>query len=115
MYKIYYNHRTSYFCKLIAIYILFYFIYKNIVTKFQHRENEHNHGLLWVKDALMYEVHTNEKIEWFINKFISCDISLLLNPLLNAQQHQHTCTCKKKDVLCKFHYPLSPMRETKIL
>ncbi len=102
MYKIYYDHRTSYFCKLIAkyhyiyiyIYIYIYnFIYKKIVTKFQHRENEHDHGLLWVKNALMYEVHTNEKIEWFINKFISCDISLLPNPLLNAQQHQHTCTC----------------------
>jgi hypothetical protein len=35
--------------------------------------------------------------------YISCDISLLPNPLLNAQQHQHTRTCNH--VVYKFHYP----------
>jgi hypothetical protein len=44
----------------------------------------------------MYWVHTNEKIEWFVNMYISCDILLLPNSLQNAQQHQHTHTCKKK-------------------
>jgi hypothetical protein len=30
-------------------------------------------------------------------------------------QHQHTCTCKKKNhVIYRFHYPLPPMREIKI-
>jgi hypothetical protein len=45
----------------------------------------------------MYEVYTNEKIERFVNMYIFYDVSLLLNPLQNAQQHQHTCTCKKKN------------------
>ncbi len=45
----------------------------------------------------MYEVHTNEKIERFVNMYIFYDVSLLLNPLQNAQQHQHTCTCKKNN------------------
>ncbi len=63
----------------------------------------------------MYGVHTNEKIEWFVDMYISCDVSLLPNPLQNAQ-HQHTRTCKKKNhVVCRFHYPLPPIRETKNL
>ncbi len=40
-------------------------------------------------------MHTNEEIEWFVNMYIFCDISLLPNPLQNAQQHQQTRTCKK--------------------
>jgi len=38
----------------------------------------------------MYEVHTNEKIEQSVDMFLFvCDVSLLSNPLQNAQQHQH--------------------------
>jgi len=44
-------------------------------------------------------VHTNEKIEQFVDMYIFCDVSLLPNPLQNAQEHQHTCTCKKKTML----------------
>jgi hypothetical protein len=50
----------------------------------------YGHGLLWIKNAPMYGVHINEEIEKFINMYISCDISLLPNPLQNAQQDQHT-------------------------
>jgi len=34
--------------------------------------------------------HTNEKMEWFVNMYIFCDVLLLPNPLKSAQQHQHT-------------------------
>jgi hypothetical protein len=61
---------------------IFYFIF---VAEFQNHGNEHDHGFLWIKNAPMYGVHTNEKIEQFINTYISCDISLLPNPLQNAQ------------------------------
>jgi len=44
----------------------------------------------------MYGMHKNEEIEKFLNMYISCDVSLLPNPLQNVQQHQHTCTCGKK-------------------
>jgi hypothetical protein len=62
-------------------------------------------------------VHINEEIGWFINMYNSCDVELLLNPLQNAQQHhQHTCTCKKKyHVVYRFHYPLPPMYDIKII
>jgi hypothetical protein len=63
----------------------------------------------------MYGMNTNEKIEWFINMYISYDVSLFPNSLQNAQQYQHMCTCKKKNhVVYKFHYPLPLMHETKI-
>jgi hypothetical protein len=35
----------------------------------------------------MYGMHTNEEIEKFVKMCISCDVSLLPNPLQNAQQH----------------------------
>jgi hypothetical protein len=47
----------------------------------------------------MCEMHTNEKIEKFVDMYISSDVSLLPNSLQNAQQHQHTCPCKKKTIL----------------
>jgi len=43
------------------------------------------YGLLWIKNAHMYEEHINEEVEWFINMYIACDVSLLSNPLQNAQ------------------------------
>jgi hypothetical protein len=43
----------------------FYFI-----TKFQNHRNEHDHGLLSIKDAYMYGMHTNEEIEWFVSSCI---------------------------------------------
>jgi hypothetical protein len=86
------------------------------IIEFKNCGSKHDHGLLWIKNAPMYGVHTNEKIEQFTDIYISCDVSLLLNPLQNAQQHQYTCTCKKKNhVVCRFHYPLPPMHATKIL
>jgi hypothetical protein len=47
--------------------------------------SEYDHGLLWIKNAPMYGMHTNEKIERFVNMFFFCDVSLLPNPLQNAQ------------------------------
>jgi hypothetical protein len=31
----------------------------------------------------MYGMHINEEIEWFVNMYIFCDVSLLSNPLHN--------------------------------
>jgi hypothetical protein len=95
----------------IIIFLGIFFIF--FITEFQNCGSEHDHGLLWIKNAPMYRVHTNEKIERFIDMYISCDVSLLLNSLQNVQQHQYTCTCKKKNhVVCRFHSPLPFMHET---
>jgi hypothetical protein len=110
----YYNHKTSSFHKFVTNdhYLFGHIFIFYFVTKFQNHKNKHDHGLLWIKYVHMYRVCTNEEIEWFIDMYISCDVSLL-PPLQNA--HQHTCTCKRKIVVYRFYYPLPSMRETKIL
>jgi hypothetical protein len=59
-------------------------ILKKFVIEFQNRGSKHDHGLLWIKNAPMYGMHTNEEIERFVNMYISCDVLLLLNPIQNA-------------------------------
>ncbi len=54
------------------------------VTKFQNHGSEHDHSLFWIKDAPIYGINTNEEIEIFVYKCISCDILLLLITLQNA-------------------------------
>jgi hypothetical protein len=61
-----------------------------LAIKSQNHGGERDHGFLWIKNALVCGVHTNEEIEWFVNLHISCDLSLLSNPLQKNQQHQHT-------------------------
>ncbi len=78
----------------IIIFLGIFFIF--FITQFQNRGCEHDDGFLWIKNALMYGMHTNEEIEQIVDMYIFYDVSLLPNPLQNAQQHQHTCTCKKK-------------------
>jgi hypothetical protein len=86
------------------------------LIEFQNCGSEHDHGLLWIKDAPIYGINTNEKIKLFVDKYISCNLSLLPITLQNAQQHQHTQTCKKKNhVVYRFHYPLPPTSKTTIL
>ncbi len=33
---------------------------KKFVTEFQNCGGEHDHGLLWIKNVLLYKLHTNE-------------------------------------------------------
>jgi len=91
-----YDHSTSCFRKVITKDHYFLGNISNFlfITEFQNHGRKHDHGLLWIKNAPMYKMHKNEKIENFLDMYISCDVSLLPNPLQNAQ-HQHTHTCKK--------------------
>jgi hypothetical protein len=94
-----YDHRTSCSTNLSQKNTFFFGIFLFFfITKFQNHGSKHDHGHLWIKNAPMYGVNTNEKIEQFVNMYISYDVSLLPNPLQNAQ-HQHTCTCSKKTML----------------
>jgi hypothetical protein len=60
----------------------------------------------------MYGVHTNEEIEWFVDTYISYDVSLIAK-CITISTHVHVK--KKNHVVCRFHYPLLPMLETKNL
>jgi hypothetical protein len=65
------------------IFLGIFFIF--FVTEFQNCGSEHDYELLWIKNAPMFGMHINEKIEKFVDMYISCDVSLLPNPLQNAQ------------------------------
>jgi len=54
--------------------------------------------MLSIINEPIYEVNTNEKIENFVSKYISCDVSLLPIALQNAQP-RHIQTCKEKIML----------------
>jgi hypothetical protein len=86
------------------------------VTEFQNRRSEHDHGLLWIKDAPIYGVDSIETIEQFVNKYVTLNISILRSHLQDSQMHKHQQTYRKKhQAIYRFHYPLTPMPYTKIL
>lgn len=54
----------------------------------------------------------------FIDQFITCELNLNNSYVMEFQIPKHTFTCHKgmKNVKqCRFHYPIWPMPETKIL
>ncbi|KAL9977890.1 hypothetical protein ACROYT_G015348 [Oculina patagonica] len=87
-------------------------------VEFQQRGSPHIHALLWIKNAPQYEVDTNDKIVEFIDKYLTCvkNNSDDMVDLINLQTHRHAKTCKKKgQKICRFNFPLPPMRRTMIL
>jgi hypothetical protein len=61
-----------------------YFYY---VIEFQNRGSEHDHDMLWIKNAPIYSVHDNHEIVAFVDKYISCDVCLLPKDLQDSQTH----------------------------
>ena len=62
----------------------------------QTRGNQHDHGLLWIADALIIDIDNDQLIENFIDQHITTNIKLLPDELKLAQTHHHTKTCKKE-------------------
>jgi hypothetical protein len=106
------------FCKLLSSTNTLFGQVKDLffVIKFQSRGNEHNHGLLWIKDAPKYGIDSNDKIKSFIDIYITCDKCLLLEFFCENQLHHHKQTChKRKQLVCRFHFPLPPLHNSQIL
>ncbi|VDI66528.1 Hypothetical predicted protein [Mytilus galloprovincialis] len=84
-------------------------------VEFQQRGSPHIHILIWIENAPVYESDSNEEVVAFIDKYVSC--SLLENDsLVNLQVHKHSKTCRKKGhPICRFGFPLPPMKATVIL
>ena len=61
--------------------------------EFQQRGNEHEHGLLWIKDAPIYGKNIDNEIISFIDRYLSTNSSLLDENILKIQTHHHTKTC----------------------
>jgi hypothetical protein len=86
------------------------------VTKFQSCGSQHDHGFLWVANAPIYGLDSNNAIENFVDKYISCDNNKLTPNLREVQTHRHKKTCRKKNqAICQFNFPWPPMEKTKIL
>ncbi len=67
----YYNNHMVAFCNLFKKY---YSIFSKIndfyfVLEFQNRGSEHDRGLSWIKDSMIYGVNNYETIEQFITFF----------------------------------------------
>jgi hypothetical protein len=65
----YYQHRMNNFWKLFNVLfgeIQDYFF----VTNFQSEGLTHDHGLLWVQNAIQFGISSNETNENFIDKYI---------------------------------------------
>lgn len=87
--------------------------------EFQHRGSPHVHMLIWVKDAPKYDGNPNNTdIPAFIDKYISCALGDhgINTKYINIQKHAHSRTCRKRGKnVCRFGFPLPPMRKTMIL
>jgi hypothetical protein len=86
------------------------------VTKFQSRGSQHDHVVLWVANAPIYGLDSNNAIEKFVDKYISCDNNKLAPNLCEVQTHHHRKTCRKKNqAICRFNFPWPPMEKTQLL
>lgn len=49
------------------------------LTKLQAWESEYDHELLWIEDAPIRAINSNDEIQPFLDKYITCDKFLLPN------------------------------------
>eukprot|EP00732_Lithocolla_globosa_P000252 Lithocolla_globosa_v1_NODE_62_length_7247_cov_17.118503.p1 type:complete len:1467 gc:universal NODE_62_length_7247_cov_17.118503:2368-6768(+) len=99
--------------------------------EFQQRGTPHAHCLLWIKDAPVIDVQTDEAVIEFVDKYVSCSADDVSRDLVSLNTHKHTKTCRRKKkqrkktedgkdtvttkLNCRFHIPLPPMEHTVIL
>lgn len=85
-------------------------------VEFQQRGSPHIHAILWIENSPKYGVQSNEDIQNYISKYLSCSASLVKEDLVKLQTHRHTHTCEKKSKkICRFNFPIPPMGKTLIL
>ena len=74
--------------------------------------------LTWIENAPAYNVDCDENVIAYVDRHVSCSRQATpeLQELVDLQTHKHSRTCRKKgQPLCKFRFPLPPMRSTVIL
>jgi hypothetical protein len=68
-----------------------------LLHNFKVMGSQHDHGLLWVANAPIYGLDSNNVIENFVEKYISCNNNKLAPNLHEAQTHCCKKTCRKKN------------------
>lgn len=91
-------------------------------TEYQLRGSPHSHGLYWIQNAPEFDEddhETEQKCAEFIDKYVTVqnDKDEQMKDLVKLQMHRHTHTCYKLRgrKICRFGYPLPPMKCTRIL
>ncbi|XP_062614791.1 uncharacterized protein LOC134276564 [Saccostrea cucullata] len=88
-------------------------------VEFQNRGSPHIHMLVWTSDAPKHKENSNEEIEAYVDKYVTCGLqenNSQMKCLVELQVHKHSKTCKKggKSV-CRFGFPLPPLPKTMLL
>lgn len=84
-------------------------------VEFQQRGSPHIHMLVWIENTPHYKSHSVEEVTEFIDKYVSCDRDVD-EQLVKLQVHKHSKSCRKKEkAVCRFGFPLPPMKNTTIL
>ena len=88
--------------------------------EFQHRGSPHVHGIAWIRDALKFDINSDEEVCAYIDRIIVCtsNVPKTEQEYIQFQKHHHSKTCYKKikgNKVCRFGAPWPPMRHTVIL
>ena len=91
-------------------------------VEFQARGSPHIHMLVWIKNAPVFEKDSDSTVCSFIDRYITCTMpDPATDPELNkivseVQVHSrnHSKSCKKGNVACRFGFPRLPMDQTLI-
>ncbi|XP_065942676.1 uncharacterized protein [Magallana gigas] len=89
-------------------------------VEFQQRGSPHMHCLFWVENAPKIDVDGKQAVTDFIDKYVTCAVpdenedSELRRVVLDVQQHSknHSKSCKKNGVECRFNFPRPPSQRT---
>jgi hypothetical protein len=102
----YYNHRTRSFHTLCMKdnSIFGHLLDFSFDIEFQSCRSQHDHELLWDANAPIYGLDSNNAIENFVDKYISCDNSKLAPNLHEPQTHHHKTCRKKNKAIFLFHF-----------
>ena len=87
-------------------------------VEFQQRGSPHIHALFWIKDAPKYPESPIDELTQFLDRHLSCEFQTNneMEELVNLQIHRHATSCKKSNKnICRFHFPIPPMRRTMII
>lgn len=89
-------------------------------VEFQARGSPHIHALVWIKDAPEFEEDSDEILISFIDRHVCCQMP---DPVADPELHKivsevqmhsrnHSKTCRKGNVECRFGFPKIPMDKT---
>ena len=86
-------------------------------VEFQQRGSPHIHMVVWIEDAPKLNFNTTEEITAYVDRYLQCSKNdENIQDLIELQIHKHSRTCRKKqNKICRFGYPLPPLKKTIVL